>query len=97
MNDRQFIFPVHFTVRGTNMKKITAFMVCLSLCGAAVVLAEEAAEFAEKYACDHEKLLRELYLKLTSENDKTWHNRTFYGLFKREGSIYFRLVDDSTT
>ncbi len=56
-----------------------------------------ADKFADKYSCDHEKLLRELYLKLTSESDKNWYNRSFYGMFKREGAIYFRLVDDSTT
>lgn len=57
----------------------------------------KAEDFCDKYSCDHEKVMRELYLKLTSESDKDWYNRSFYGMFKREGSIYFRLVDDSTT
>jgi len=56
-----------------------------------------AGQFAENRSCDHEELMRELYLKLAAENDKNWHNRAFYGLFKRAESIYFRLVDDSTT
>jgi len=56
-----------------------------------------AREFAEENKIDYVDMLSRLYIELQVEYEKNWHDRVFFGIFKDNESLYFRIVDDSTT
>jgi len=56
-----------------------------------------AAEFAAEAGLERAAFISALYLGLVVEQEKEWFEREFYGIFRDDEAIYFRLVDDSTS
>jgi hypothetical protein len=56
-----------------------------------------AGEFALENGINMKELIDRLYIELQIEYEKNWHDRVFFGIFKGKESLYFRIVDDSTT